>query len=211
MVDWHEEACNAYLTLTKATSEEIWARGDYAEAQAEWIQVLYEKREALHEEVEKSARTLKEVEEELKETKKGAEMMKKEAEALKAKLLRVEVAKERGEGEAKKLVEQKDKWERLAKKTKEEKEELEKNLRQQLREGGQACSEAGPHYHHSNPNATDPTAPADLNHHTDRKAYVRERGNTIRKGGKRERKRKRKGGNISIGCRRYRDEGLVPV
>ena len=92
-----------------------------------WIEMLYEKREALQEEVEKSARTLKEVEDEMKKT-------KKEAEVLKAKLIRVEVARERGEVEAKKLVEQKDKWERLAKKTKEEKEELENNLRQQLRE-----------------------------------------------------------------------------
>ena len=139
VVDWYDEARYAYLTLTNPTSEEIWAQGEYAEAQAEWIQVLYEKREALHEEVEKSARNLKEMEEELKETKKEAditkkeaEITKKEAEVLKAELLQGEVAKETGEGVAKKLVEQKDKWERLAKKTKEEKEELEKNLRQQL-------------------------------------------------------------------------------
>ena len=63
-----------------------------------------------------------------------AEVLKAEAEVLKAKLLHAEVAKERAEEEAKKLVEHKDKWERLAKKAKEEKEELEKYLRQQLRE-----------------------------------------------------------------------------
>ena len=46
----------------------------------------------------------------------------------------------------------------------------------------------GPHHNRRNPNAADPTAPANPDHHIDRKAHVRKRGNAVRKGGNSERK-----------------------
>ena len=112
----YKEALTAYKDLADHASQEIWHRG----------QIINEQGLRVDEEVAVHARQTAEWEAKFRK-------QEEEAKMLKANLLRAEVAKERGEGEAKKLVEQKDKWERLAK-MKEEKEELEDNLRQQLRE-----------------------------------------------------------------------------
>ena len=126
VVQWYEEGFEAYFQLAGAASEEIWARGKYADELEEWIEVTYEKREVLHKELGALQTKLKEVVDEVRGT-------KKEVEVLKAKLLKSEVAREKAEAEWKTLVEQRDKWRREAEKTKKEKDKLEKDLRQELR------------------------------------------------------------------------------
>ena len=88
--------------------------------------MLYEKREALHEQVEESERRVKAAEDETAK-------MKNVAEGLRGKLLQSEVAREKAEAEWKTLVEQRDKWRREAEKMAKEKDKMEKDLLQELR------------------------------------------------------------------------------
>ena len=130
LTEAYKEVTCTYRKLINRASLEIYRHGDLVDDTLQEKRALETKlkdTEWIHEVLKDSiCDSLGEKESMLTEA-------EKEVKELRERLFKSEVARERAEGELKKTVEQRDKWERLGKKAK-EKEGLEKDLRQQLRE-----------------------------------------------------------------------------